>query len=279
MLVGRALEPVDRFGRTAQRMIDGDFTARIPLDGVETELKQAGRAINGAFERMYESLEMQRRFTADASHELRTPLATIAIETQTILARDRDAQAYRGALEVCRRAADRMRRVTERLLLLARADGGDVTLARVGVRLDLLVRRVLDDLSAIAAERRVTVAASTEPVSVEGDVDRLVEAVTSLIANAIEYNVPDGRVDLGVHRRGKRVEIRVTDTGIGIDAAHVPRIFDRFYRADPARARARGGAGLGLAVAQSIIRQHGGQITCTSEPGRGSVFVVELPVA
>ncbi len=276
-LVGRALRPVDRIGRTARRMSDGDFSARIPLDRVETELEQLGGALNDAFARLSESLEQQRRFTADASHELRTPLATLLTETQTILSRDRDAASYRESLEVCRRAADRMRVVVERLLLLARADAGEVTMARQPVRLDTLTRRVVDDLSAIAAERRVTLACAGEPVTVPGDANRLTDAITNLVTNAIDYNVPNGRVDISVGARANEADIRVTDTGIGIDPADLPHIFERFYRADPARARVRGRAGLGLAIARWIVDQHGGRITGSSQPGRGSVFTVVLP--
>jgi two-component system OmpR family sensor kinase len=276
-LVGRALIPVDRIGRTARRMSDGDFSARIPLDRVETELEQLGGAINDAFGRLSESLEQQRRFTADASHELRTPLATLLTETETILSRDRDAASYRESLEVCRRAADRMRVVVERLLLLARADAGDVTMARQPVRLDTLTRRVVADLRAIAAERRVTLACGGDAVTVSGDVNRLTDAITNLVTNAIEYNVPNGRVDISVVAHANGADIRVADTGIGIDSADLPHVFERFYRADPARARVRGGAGLGLAIARWIIVEHGGRITGHSEPGRGSVFTVVLP--
>jgi signal transduction histidine kinase len=260
-------------------MIDGDFTARIPLEGVETELEQLGRAINEAFAKMYESLEVQRRFTADASHELRTPVATIAIETQTILARDRDAAAYRESLAVCRRAADRMRAVVERLLLLARADAGEARLAPVSLRLDALTTRVADDLRPLAGARHVTIGVHAAPVTVRADAEYLAEAVTNLLTNAIDYNVPGGRVDVTVEGRDGAAEVRVADTGIGIAAADLPHVFDRFYRADPARARATGGAGLGLAVARWIVEQHGGRIACASEPGRGSVFTATLPAA
>jgi heavy metal sensor kinase len=278
-LVGRALIPVDRIGRTARRMSDGDFSARIPLDRVETELEQLGGAINDAFAKLSESLEQQRRFTADASHELRTPLATLLTETQTILSRDRDAPSYRESLEVCRRAADRMRVVVERLLLLARADAGEVTMARQPVRLDTLTQRVVDDLRAIAAARQVTLSCEGQPVTVSGDANRLTDAITNLVTNAIDYNVPNGRIDISVVARANEADIRVADTGIGIDSADLPHVFERFYRADPARARVRGGAGLGLAIARWIVDEHGGRITGSSEPGRGSVFTVVLPAA
>jgi two-component system OmpR family sensor kinase len=279
VLVGRALAPVDRIGRTARRMSDGDFTARIPLDRVETELEQLGGAINDAFAKLSDSIEQERRFTADASHELRTPLATLLTETQTILARRRETEEYRASLEVCRRAADRMRVVVERLLLLARADAGELRMAMAPLRLDDLLQRVAEDVKPLASARDVTLALDVRPVSVRGDADRLTDAITNLVTNAIDYNVPNGRVDIRVAARNGQAEVRIADTGIGIDAADVPNIFNRFYRADPARARVRGGAGLGLAVARWIIERHDGQIVCTSEPGKGSVFTVALAAA
>jgi heavy metal sensor kinase len=279
LLVGRALAPIDRIGRTARQMTEGDFTARIPIDRVETELEQLGRALNEAFAKLYQSLEMQRRFTADASHELRTPLATIMTETQTILARDRPPAEYRDALAVCRRAADRMRGVVERLLLLARADAGEAVLACTPLSLDALVRRVADDVRPLAAERGVDLAVRAAGVAVDADADRLGEAITNLVTNAIVYNTRGGSVDLTVEPRGPEAHIRVADSGIGIDAADLPHVFSRFYRADRARARVRGGAGLGLAVTRSIIEQHGGRVTCASELGRGSTFTIVLPAS
>lgn len=278
VLVGRALAPVTRIGRTARQMIDGDFTARIPLDRVETELDQLGHALNDAFARLYHSLELQRRFTADASHELRTPLATITTETQTILARDREVASYRDALGVCLRAAERMSGVVERLLLLARADAGEVGFARTPVRLDRLVHGVADDLRPRATKRGVGLTVRVQAVSIEADADRLSEAVTNLVTNGIDYNVPGGSVDIAVGWRGGDAEIEVSDTGIGIAPADLPHVFDRFYRADPARARVRGGAGLGLAVTRWIVEQHGGRVTCTSEPEKGSRFGIVLPL-
>ena len=274
LLVGRALAPVDRIGRAARRMSDGDFTARIPLDRVETELEQLGGAINDAFATLCDSLEQERRFTADASHELRTPLATLLTETETILARDRDAGSYRESLEVCRRAADRMRVVVERLLLLARADAGEVTMARLPVRLDTLTRQVVDDLRGIAAERQVTLVCESEPVTVSGDANRLIDALTNLVTNAIDYNVPDGRVDIRVSARANDAEIRVADTGIGMDESTQTRIFDPFFTTKEVGK----GVGLGLSSVAGLVEQCHGHISVESALGRGTTFRVFLPL-
>jgi signal transduction histidine kinase len=280
LLVGRALAPIDRISRTARQMAEGDFAARIPIHRVETELGQVAHALNDAFDRLHASLERQRRFTADASHELRTPLATISTETQWALARERTAVAYRQSLEACQRGTRRMQAVVERLLALARDQSSMAEADREeAVRLDTLVAGVVRDLGTLAADRGIRLTADLPaPVTVVGDPGRLLEAVTNVVANAIHYNVDGGdvRIALALEAHGMSV-LRVSDTGVGIPPDALPRVFEPFFRADPARSRAAGGAGLGLAVAQSIIVRHGGRITCASEPGRGTDILIELP--
>ena len=276
LLVGRALAPIDRINRTAQRMIDGDLAARIPVDQVETELGQVGRALNAAFDRLRSSLTRQKRFTADASHELRTPLATLSTEAQWALARPRAPEAYRESIEVCLRAATRMQATVERLLTLARADDPS-TLPAADIDLDEIIRRILDELKPLADERRIAAQYAGEPTIVRGRMDELREALTNVIVNGIRYNVEGGslRVTLESDTTGARISVR--DTGEGISPKDLPFVFDPFYRADMARSRDAGGAGLGLAITRSAVERHGGTITCASEPGRGSTFVIRLP--
>jgi signal transduction histidine kinase len=277
-LVGRAMSPIARISRTAQAMVDGDFGARVPVDDVETEFGHLARALNEAFDRLHASLLRQRRFTADASHELRTPLATISTEMQWALARERSSDQLRASLEGTARAARRMEGVVERLLALAREESGGPLDAAVAVDLDALVREVAADLMPLAAERRLNVAIDSQAVSIVGDPDRLREAVTHLITNAIRYNAVAGHVRIRLRRCGDRAEIAVSDTGAGIAAADLPRVFEPFFRTDAARSRDAGGAGLGLAVTRAIIRRHGGEVTCESEPDRGTTMTVSMPV-
>jgi signal transduction histidine kinase len=275
-LVGRALRPIDRISDTARTMVGGDFTARIPIHRVETELEELARALNEAFDRLHGSLERQRRFTADASHELRTPLATLSTEVQWALGRDRQPEDYRRALEVCRRAAGRMQTVVERLLALARAEAGADSDRRIPVQLDDLARQVASDLRPLAEARHITIDAETTPVTVSGDPDRLFDALTNVVANAIGYNVENGHVRITVRERNGDAELLVTDTGVGIAADDLPRIFDPFFRADPARNR---GAGLGLAVTRAVIESHGGRVTCESGVGQGTTVAMHLAAA
>ena len=275
-LAGRALAPIDRISRTARAMVDGDFSARIEVDRVETELGQVASALNSAFDRLHASLERQQRFTADASHELRTPLSALSTEAQWALSRERPADVYRESLAACLRSAERMRSIIERLLALARAEAGAETPRTVPVRLDDLVRRVADDLAPLSSQRRLKVIVSAEPVVVQGDPDWLTDAVTNVAANAIQYNVDGGEVRMTLQRIGTGAELAIADTGVGISPDDLPHIFDPFFRADPARSREAGGAGLGLALARSIVERHGGVITCSSRPGAGTRVVIRL---
>jgi two-component system OmpR family sensor kinase len=279
MFAGRALAPITRISGTAKRMMQGDLAARIPTDGVETELGQVAHALNGAFDRLQASLDRQRRLTADVSHELRTPIATVSAEVQWALGRERPLDAYRESLAVCRRAAGRMQAIVERLLTLARVETITNREVSVTVRLDEVVRQALDDLMPQASGREVTMTAEVAPLAVTGDPDRLLEAVTNVLANAVAYNVPNGRVTVTAREHDGQAEIVVADTGVGIASSDLPHIFDPFFRADQARTRDGGGAGLGLTLTRSIVERHGGTVTCTSEPRRGTDVIIRLPLA
>ena len=279
LLVGRALQPVDRISRTARAMVEGDFAARIPIDRVETELGQVAHALNDAFDQLGASLERQRRFTADASHELRTPLATVSTEVQWALGRDRTGDEYRRSLEACGRAAARMKAVVERLLALARADAGADDGRVEALRVDVLIRETVADVAALARARHVRLEHRLQPAVVHGDRDRLREALSNVLTNAVQYNRPDGTVTVALAATDGAATMTVTDTGIGIGSADLPRVFEPFFRADPARSRDVGGAGLGLAVTKAIIDRHGGRIACDSGPHEGTTVTITLPLA
>jgi len=278
-LVGRALAPVDRISRTARAMSAGDLNARIPLSELETELEHLARALNEAFDRLHDAVERQKQFTADASHELRTPLATLSTEIQWSLARPREPAAYRESLDVCRRAVDRMTAIVERLLALARAGADTGRRELEPIDLDALVARVVADVAPLAAARSVTLEHAPAGVCVRGEPARLGEALTNVVVNAIQYNREGGTVTIGAAEAGGHVDLTVRDTGIGIAPADLERVFEPFFRADPARSRDAGGAGLGLPVAETIVQQHGGRITCVSQPGAGTTVAIRLPVA
>jgi two-component system sensor histidine kinase BaeS len=149
----------------------------------------------------------------------------------------------------------------------------------VTVRLDEIVRRAVADLAPQAAARGLTVTVDAMPLGVTGDPDRLFEAITNVVANAIAYNVPQGRVTVTMRERDGFADVSIADTGIGISPSDLALVFDPFFRADHARTRDAGGAGLGLTLTRSIIERHGGGVVCSSEPGEGTLLTLRLPVA
>ena len=174
-LAGRALAPIARINETARAMAEGDLSARIPVGRTQSELGQVALALNMAFDRLEAALERQRRFTADASHELRTPLATLTVESEWALSRDRPPADYRESLTICRKAAVRMRGVVEQLLTLARADADDLPVERVNVRLDEIVEDVVGLIRPVAERRGIKLVNRVPPVEVVGDPGRLRE--------------------------------------------------------------------------------------------------------
>jgi heavy metal sensor kinase len=276
-LAGRAFAPVARISEAAAAMAGGDLGARIAVERTESELEQLALALNQAFDRLHLAVDNERRFTADASHELRTPLATISAEIEWALTRDRSTDEYRRCLTTAQRAVERMRRVVEHLLMLARADSAHLVLQRAPVSLAHLVNDALGIVRPLAEQKQVTIEARLDPATVIGDRDRLTDLVTNLCSNAIQYNRSGGQVHVDVWPEGNEACLRVRDTGIGINADDLPRVFERFYRADKARTTHSGGAGLGLAIAKWIVEAHDGRITCQSALGEGTEILVRLP--
>jgi two-component system OmpR family sensor kinase len=276
-VAGRALAPIKRISRAARAMSDGDLNARISVEQTDSELEQVASTLNNAFDRLRLAVEQERRFIADASHELRTPISVLRAETEWALDRDRTPQQYKEALTVGRRAALRMQDIVERLLTLVRADVGAELPEPAPVAMHTLIEDVVAWLAPMAQERGVHLSVSGRPLTVNGDAEQLREALNNVIANAILYNKPGGSVTISTRESGAKASVEVVDTGIGIPADAVPRVFDRFFRVDKARSRAMGGSGLGLSIARTIFIAHGGGITCTSEPGVGSMFVISLP--
>ena len=276
-VAGRALAPIKRISRTARAMSAGDLNARIAVESTESELEQVASTLNEAFDRLRLAVEQERRFMADASHELRTPISVLRAETEWALDRDRSPQQYKDALTVCRRAAHRMQDIAERLLTLVRAEVAPDPQELMPVAMGTLIEDVVGWLAPMAQERGVRMNVSGDPFTVSGDAEQLREALNNVIANAILYNREGGSVTISSRVAGGTARIEIVDTGIGIPADAVSRVFERFFRVDKARSREVGGSGLGLSIARAVFVAHGGGITCTSEPGVGSAFVISLP--
>lgn len=272
VLVGCSLTPVRAELRRSLWLLAaaGAVSLAIALAGAWFLTGRALAPIQAAFER-------QTRFTADASHELRTPVTNALTEAAWALKRPRAPEEYRESLQICLRAAERMRGVIEALLTLARADAGTEILRTAPVDLQAVVAEVIIAHARAARERRVTLDVDTESVVVEGDAERLRDMLSNLLSNAIQYNREGGQALVRLRRVDGVASLEVRDTGIGIGADDLPQVFDRFYRADRARSRAAGGSGLGLAIAKRVVDSHGGTIACSSTPGIGTTFTIAFP--
>ena len=276
-VAGRALAPIERISRTARAMSEGDLNARIAVEQTDSELEQVASTLNDAFDRLRTVVEQERRFIADASHELRTPISVLRAETEWALDRERTPQQYKDALTVGKRAALRMQDIVERLLAVVRADVAPDVQDSTPVAMRTLIDDVVAWLAPMAQARDVRLAVGGDPFTVNGDAEQLREALNNVVANAILYNKPGGSVTITMRESAGLARIEVADTGIGIPSDAVSSVFDRFFRVDRARSREMGGSGLGLSIARTVFVSHGGNVTCTSEPGVGSMFVITLP--
>ena len=273
LLVGRALRPVDRISQSAQLMSLQDIDARLPVLPSGDALARLSISLNHMLDRLRESVQASRRFLADASHELRTPLTVIKGELQEVVRTETMSQALQDRIGSVLEEVARLEHLVSGLLVLSRLDVGEAQREWVDVDLAELSAATAEQMRLMAEDRGIRLeSGALRPVVVRGDRARLKQVIVNLLDNAIRFTPRGGRVTLGTVLDNDFQALEIRDTGIGIPAAAVPRIFDRFYRVDEARARADGGAGLGLSIVRSICAAHRADIEVDSEPGRGSCF-------
>ena len=276
-LARRTLSPVQRMTETA-REIGGDrLTHRVAVTGTRDELDQLAGTLNDMLDRLERSFAEMQRFTADAAHELRTPLAVIRSEAEVALRSPRSSDEYGRVLENVLEETVRLSRMADELLFLCRQDAGLNPQAGGPVELGPLLDEVVGNMRLVAQEKGIalTLDAGVGGI-VTADGRQLRRVFYNLIDNAVKYTPSGGQIRVGCRQVAGEMVVTVSDTGVGISEEHLPRIFDRFYRVDPARTGDDNGAGLGLAICQSVIRVLGGRITVESSVGRGTTFVVGL---
>ncbi len=274
-IVGRALRPVVAITRTANMIADGDLSERINTRDTASELGALAQVLNRTFSRLQESFARQARFTADASHELRTPVAVILAESRGTLSRPRDPAAYQDALNVCAETAAGMGKLIDALLQLARLDSGEHLPQRTRTALAPLIATAIEPLRT----GRVQLTTALDEVHALVDPDLMRQVVVNLVCNAIEYTPDGGTVSLEL--RGGDLDtpalLRISDTGCGIPPEHLPHLFDRFHRVDPARTDRH--FGLGLSIVKAIADAHGATLEIQSTPGLGSTCTLRIPAA
>ena len=283
MIAGRAVEPVGRMINEVEAITDGrSLHRRLPVETTGDELARLSATLNAMIARLETSFSALRRFTADASHELKTPLAVLRADVERAMHWPAASNDQLIALEEALQETTRMADLVDSLLTLARADEGRFDLHREPFALEPLVHEVFETAVILGEDSGLEVSLPVvEDATILGDRSRLRQLFLNLITNAIKYTSRGGTVEVTLKRKDGEVQFAVKDSGIGIAAADLPYIFERFWRADRARSRLseRGGFGLGLAISQWIAQAHGGTLSVQSRLHRGSTFTVALPVA
>ena len=276
-LARRALNPLERIAALAEEIEAHDLTMRIDLELPDDEVGRVARTFNAMLERIELAFQRQRQFTADASHELRTPLALL--QSQIELARAAPRNPVEDTLVLASLAEDveRMARISNALLALALGDARRIHIERDAVDLAALLALVAEQYAAPAEAAGITLVVDSQPARIWADEDKLIQVLTNVLDNALRYTPPGRRILLGCCIEGQLARIWVTDEGSGIAPEHLPRLFDRFYRAEPGRSRAHGGVGIGLSICKLLIEAHGGGIQIESAPGVGTTVTVTLP--
>jgi len=276
----RALRPVDRIAAAARSIGIRNISERVPVPGSNDELQRLAETCNAMLNRLESSVNQIKRFTADASHELRGPLTFTRTVAEVALREPTADAASRAAFQEIVDEAARAAVMLEEMLTLARADAAPSNLVLGPVDLGPLIREVCRTTQPIAAQQGLDLAliASTDAAPILGDAPALKRLVWILLDNAIKYSRPNGTIRVRLKATAHQVTVDVEDDGIGIAAADLPFIFNRFYRADPSRGLVEGN-GLGLAIAQWIAETHRAKLTVESGQGQGSVFHVAFPVA
>jgi len=268
---------------------------RIIPPKVKDEISRLIETFNGMISRLDQSFQQIKQFSSDASHELKTPLTILKGEVEVMLRKERTQQEYQQTLKSNLEEINRMSQIVEDLLLLSRADTGQIELNKGDINLTEILSEVVAQMDMLARSKGLNLSTSNNhrEIHIFGDALRIREMLINLIDNGIKYTEEGGSVHIilkngfppaarypsdGLEKERERfVEIIVSDTGIGISKEDQEKIFDRFFRVDKARSREQGGSGLGLSICKWIVEAHQGEIEVESELGKGSSFIVKLP--
>ncbi|UCG26359.1 MAG: HAMP domain-containing protein [Chloroflexota bacterium] len=282
-LAGRALRPINRITQIAQAISASDLGQRIHYQGPADEVGRLAQTFDTMLDRLQAAFDRERRFTGDAAHELRTPLTALKGRIGVTLSRPRQPAAYEETLQEMEDQVDRLIRLSNDLLFMARLDQGQFRPLTEQLQLTDLIGAVLDQVQPSAETKGITLVENIpQGLTIQGDLNLLLRLFLNLLDNAVKYTPENGRVTVQGRQQTGKTQVAISDTGPGIAAEHLAHLFDRFYRAEEDRARTgaaggQSGAGLGLAIAYEIARAHGGTLTATSEAGMGTIFMVQLP--
>jgi two-component system OmpR family sensor kinase len=279
LLAGAALRPVERMRRQTAEISEHDPTTHLAVPPTRDEIAALATTINDLLDRLHDALARQRGFVADAGHELRTPLATLRAELELAARPGRSREALAAAVTAAGQETDRLIRLAEDLLLLARAEAAQPFLRTELVAMHELLAAAARAGAARAADRNITIDLACPPdLAVPADADRLRQIIDNLLDNATRHSPPASTVEITTTTDRGHAVITVRDHGPGFPPEFVPHAFQRFRRADTARARNDGGAGLGLAIVDALARAHHGHVSATNHPDGGAIVTVHLPL-
>ncbi|HTL70282.1 MAG TPA: ATP-binding protein, partial [Candidatus Eisenbacteria bacterium] len=277
VLVKVTLNPVDDMVRTIRQIKADNLRMRLPLPHAHDEIHRLAETYNQMLERLENAFTSQQRFNQDISHELKTPLTVLKGELEVTLKKSRTPEEYAEVIRSGLEEIDKIRRILDHLLLLARFDSKELAMETQPVDLNLLMEKVMAHIKILADQKSIQISyVSSGPVVLQGHEPQLRRLFINLVDNAIKYTPQKGRVIVTLSRDGDLAVTEVSDTGIGIPDNELPHIFDRFYRVE--KSRSSEGFGLGLSIAKSIAQAHQGDIKVRSHPGLGTTFTVFLPV-
>jgi heavy metal sensor kinase len=276
-ITGIALAPLTKLALAARAIDAGDLRQRLPVRGTRDELDDVAAAFNDTLARVEDAVGEMRQFSTALAHELRTPIAALRGEIERAVLTPGASEAQRIAAASQLEELDKLKRLIDQLLTLARAESGQIPLARGRVPIAPLVTSVVEQLEPVAQAQGLTLTAriDAEPV-VEGDAEWLERLLLNLLDNAFKFTARGGHVTVAVSETDGQAALEVRDTGIGMPPDVLPHVFERFYRADPARSSSAFGVGVGLSLVKWIADRHHGSVSVASEPGRGSAFTVHL---
>lgn len=278
MMADRALDPIGKMARRAEQITTERLHDRLPIENND-ELGHLAGVFNQMLSRIEQSFEQLRRFTADASHELRTPLAAIRSVGEVGLQKDSSPEEYRDTIGSMLEEINRLTNLVDSLLTLSRADAGQILMKVEVFSVADIVQEAADLLDVLIEEKQLKFHLETDKNAfVRGDRMILRQASVNILHNAVKFTPAGGSISARVCCEGSRVVLSVTDNGPGIPTEHLAKVFDRFYRVDPARSGENKGAGLGLSIAQWAASAHDGEIGLSSAPGGGCTFWIRLPV-
>jgi heavy metal sensor kinase len=279
-LASRALKPFEEIALTARKIDQDNLSTQIITHYKEPELQELVHAFNAMVRRLNRSFEQMRKFNADVAHELRTPIAVMRGENEIALQIPNLSHEVRNLLASNLEELERLTRLVNELLTLSEAEAGTKALVKERINLKSLVEDLVEHMKLPASDRKVHIEfLESVDAPLQGDEIWLRRAVLNLLDNAIKYSSAGGRIEVGLRTENGRVRLGIRDEGIGIGEADLPRIFDRLYRADPARSRADGGTGLGLSLVHWVVEAHGGTIQVTSKLNEGSSFEIQFPLS